>query len=329
MTTLVTGATGLIGHGIASRLVERGERVRALVRDPGRARAVLPEGVELASGDVTDRDSVRRALEGVRLVYHSAGLPEQWLRDERQFDTVNCGGTRNVLSAAREAGVARAVYTSTMDVFAAPPGGTLREDRPDPDPKPTAYERSKLAAERAADEVLAAGLPVVHINPAAVYGPGPTQTALNGLLLRIARGQVPAIPPNGVAIAFVDGVVEAHLAAAERGQPGGRYLVADAYLSYRRLAQLVLGRDQVPPVAPLWLLTLVAAITAPLGRWLGFHPPVSPGEVAFLRWDVRVDATKAVRELGFKATSPEEGVARTLANLTAPPTFPRRASPSP
>jgi nucleoside-diphosphate-sugar epimerase len=122
---LVTGATGLVGNAIARRLAERGDRVRALVRDPVRARPILPAQVELVQGDVTAPDTLVEATRGARLVFHAAGLPEQWQRDEGVFDRVNRGGTASVLSAAKSAGVERVVYTSTMDVFAAPPGGTL------------------------------------------------------------------------------------------------------------------------------------------------------------------------------------------------------------
>ena len=140
---LVTGATGLIGGRVAALAVEAGHEVRALVRSPAKARAVVPEEVELCEGDITERASIDAAVKGVELVFHAAGMPEQWQRDDSIFDRVNRGGTQNVLGAARDAGVRRVVYTSTMDVFAAPPGGTLTEEALDEGDKPTAYERSK------------------------------------------------------------------------------------------------------------------------------------------------------------------------------------------
>lgn len=145
---LVTGATGLVGFGLVGRLVREGRPVRALVRDVERARRVLPKAVELVRGDVTEPESLAPAMRDVALVFHAAGIPEQWAPDERIFDRVNREGTKNVLHAALRASVPRVVYTSTMDVFAAPRGGTLRETHVDTAPKPTAYERSKQAAER-------------------------------------------------------------------------------------------------------------------------------------------------------------------------------------
>lgn len=316
-TILVTGATGLVGNAVATRLAERGDRVRALVRDPGRARGMLPEGVELARGDVTEPETVVAACAGAELVFHAAGLPEQWMRDESIFDRVNRGGTRTVLRAARDAGVSRVVYTSTMDVFAAERGGTLVESNVDPDPKPTAYERSKQAAEREAEAIAKEGLDVVYVNPAAVYGPSPVTTGLNVFFQKILRGEVPLLPPGGMPVAYVDGVAAVHLAAAERGKAGERYLVADEHASTRRLAEVVLDGTgkKVPGVAPAALVKALAALSAPLARAFGFRPLVAPGELSFVLWDVRVDASKAKRELGFEPTSLTEGVARTRAHL--------------
>ena len=124
-------------------------------------------------GDVEDPSSLRSACEGVEWVFHVAGMPEQWQADESIFDRVNRQGAANMMAAALAAEVNRVVHTSTMDVFAAPSGGTLVEDKLDPEPKHTAYERSKQAAEREVEAVRAQGLDVVYVNPGAVYGPGP------------------------------------------------------------------------------------------------------------------------------------------------------------
>jgi nucleoside-diphosphate-sugar epimerase len=318
---LVTGATGLIGHGLVQALSLRGDPVRSLVRSAERARRVLPEGVELAVGDVTEPATLGPALRGIDLVFHSAGMPEQWQRDDRIFDRVNRQGTKHVLEASLEAGVRRVVYTSTMDVFAAPPGGTLSEAKLDEHPKPTAYERSKQAAEREAEGVARRGLELVYVNPAAVYGPSLAATTTNGFIQRLLRHQVPLLPPGGMSLAFIDGVVQAHLAAAERGRPGERYLIADEHLSVRELATQVLaaapGERRVPNDAPAWLLKLLAPPAAQIARLFGLQPLIAPGELAFLLWNARVDAGKARRELGFTPTPASEGLQRTVRALLA------------
>lgn len=318
---MITGATGLIGNAIAKKLVTAGARVRALVRDVERARPLLPADVELVKGDVTDPASLRAAVRGARHVYHAAGMPEQWQRDDAVFERVNRDGTVNVLDAARAAGVERVVYTSTMDVFAAPRGGTLVETNLDPDPKPTAYERSKQAADREAERIRKEGLDVVHVNPSAVYGPSPVHVALNDFFLKVLNREVPLLPPGGVSVAYVDPVADAHIAAAERGVSGERYLLADEHVSMARLAAVILEKAgetrRLPPLAPAWLVRALAASSAPLARTFGFKPLVAPGPLSFLLWDVRVDATKARQQLGYEAVPLADGVERTIAFLRA------------
>lgn len=318
---LVTGATGLIGHAIAKRLVGEGRQVRALVRDAARAAKLLPEEVELVTGDVTEPASIAPAMADVDLVFHAAGMPEQWQADDGIFDRVNRQGTVNVLSAALEAKVRRVVYTSTMDVFAAPRGGTLVESRVDEEPKPTAYERSKQAAEREAEGIRARGLDVVYVNPSAVYGPSPVHVGLNDVFIRLLNRKMPLAPPGGISVVYVDGCADAHLAAAEKGRSGERYLLADTYASNAMLAKTILeiavpGRSP-PPTAPAWLLGIVASASAPLARVFGFKPMIAPGQLSFVLWDVRVDASKAQRELGFVPQDFRGGVEKTIAFLRA------------
>src|SRR5689334_15940598 len=100
-SVLLTGATGLLGNAIARLLVAENRRVRALVRDPGKAKSVVPAECELVKGDVTDRASVDAAADGCEVLYHASGLPEQWLKDPGEFDRVNVEGTRNMISAAK------------------------------------------------------------------------------------------------------------------------------------------------------------------------------------------------------------------------------------
>lgn len=319
MKVLVTGATGLIGNALTKRLATK-HTVRALVRDPERARTVLPAGIELLKGDVTEPSSIEHAVRGCDWVFHAAGMPEQWQKDDGVFDRVNRQGTANVLGAALAAKVTRVVYTSTMDVFDAPSGGTLVETRIDPNPKHTAYERSKQAAEREAEALRAKGLDVVYVNPSAVYGPSPVHIALNSFFIQLLNNKAPVLPPGGMSVVYVDGVVDAHLAAAERGVSGERYLLADTHVTNTELAEAILrhaGTRTIPKTAPAWLLKGLARGSAPLARAFGFTPLIAPGQLTFLLWNVRVDASKARRELGFTPTPLEDGVAKTIAFLRA------------
>lgn len=315
MRVLVTGGTGLIGNAILRKLIERGAEVRALVREETRARKLLPASVEIVRGDITDPDSLGAAMRNVTRVFHAAGMPEQWQPDDRIFERVNTRGTANVMRAALSANVERVVYTSTMDVFAAPKSGTLVETNIDKQPKGTAYERSKQAAERETEAYRARGLDVVYVNPGAVYGPSPVHVGVNSLFIQFLTGKMPLVPPGGMSLAYVHGVAEAHLVAAERSASGERYLIADGHASNRALVEIIAheaGVSKVPPDAPVWLMRALADVSAPLARRFGLRPIIAPGQLEFLLWDPRIDTTKAERELDFVPMPLEEGVRRTI-----------------
>lgn len=314
MKIVITGATGLIGNAVAKRAAETGHDVTAIVRDVGRAKSILPPSVALCPGDITEPESLPKALQGAEVVIHTAGMPEQWQADESIFTRVNVDGTVNILRAAKGAGVRRVVYTSTMDVFAAPPGGTLVETNIDPSPKPTAYERSKQAAEREAETFLP-DLDIVFMNPSAVYGPSPVNLALNSFFIKLITGQLPLLPPGGASIAYIDGVAAAFLAAAERGRRGERYLLSDCYVTNAELAAEIVrasGMKRVPGTAPTWLMKGLAAMLEPPAKLFRFTPLIARGQLSFLLWQARVDSSKARRELGFTPTPLEEGVQKTV-----------------
>lgn len=317
MKVLVTGATGLMGHRIAELLVEAGHEVSVLARDPAKA-AKLLDGVTVHRGDITDKSSLAPAMTGVGWVFHAAGMPEQWHKDERIFDRVNRGGTANVLEAALEAGVERAVYTSTMDVFAAPAGGTLVETNLDHGDKPTAYERSKQAADREAERVRQKGLEVVHVCPSAGYGPSPVHVGLNSFFIKLLNKQSPVLPPGGASVVYIDGCARAHLAAAAGGVSGERYLIADTHVTNQELAREILAQSdlrRVPPTAPTWLMRGLAKGGERVAKLLDVPPLIAEGQLTFMQWNVRVDSSKAQDELGFRPTPLADGIALTIAFL--------------
>ncbi|MGH2962436.1 MAG: NAD-dependent epimerase/dehydratase family protein, partial [Solirubrobacterales bacterium] len=255
MRVLVTGATGKVGNAVARRLAERGDDVVALVRDPVRAREVLPSGVELAPGDVTNLASVREAAAGAEGVINCMGLFEQWLPNAATFEEVNAIGALNVIAASRQAGASRAVHTSTIDVFDAEPGGTVREDRVATYPKGTAYERSKQRAEELVLGEARHGIEVVIVNPSAVYGPGPwARAGLDRVLADAIRGRLPVVTPGGMTLAFVDDVADGHIEAFDRGRPSERYILADGFATTREVcaaAAEVAGRGRTPRTMPV------------------------------------------------------------------------------
>jgi nucleoside-diphosphate-sugar epimerase len=313
---LVTGATGKVGHAVTRALLDRGDDVCGLVRS---ADAAIPDGAEPVRGDVRDTESLVQAVRGCELVFNAMGLPEQWLPDESVFHEVNAVGSENVARAARAAGVRRLVHTSTIDVFHAPQGGRFDESELAAYPKGTAYERSKQEAERLVLDA-SGGMDVVLVNPAGVYGPGPSGGASleEDFFRPIVRKRLPAVPPGGMGVCFTEGVASGHLLAAEKGRPGERYILCDRHVNMREFAHAVVrvaGRGRVP----LSLRPRVAKGLAFGGELLSRgvkRPPLLPtGQLHFLMWNAAPDATKAQQELGWEPTPLDEGLKRTLESM--------------
>lgn len=321
MRFLITGATGKVGNAVARMLLERGDDVVALVRDPQRARELLGDDVELARGDVTDPASIAAAAKGIEGAFNCMGIFEQWLADPAVFDRVNAEGARNVVVAAREAGARRVVHTSTFDVFEAQRGGTVSEARVATQPKGTAYERSKQLAERLvlaeADVGGEGAIEVVICNPSAVIGPGPwAEQGLDSALRDAVRGRLPMVPPGGMTLVYIDDVAAGHLAAFDRGRPGERYILAAGYAPMREIfatAVEAAGRGRVPPRMPTAVASAIATTGEALSRVTKRPPLIGKGALTFLLWEARADNSKARTELGIEFTSWQDAIRRTVA----------------
>lgn len=321
--TLVTGATGNVGNAIARALIAQGRTVRALVRDPARARPLLPEACTLVRGDVTDAASVAAALADVDSVFHAAGLPEQWLPDPDTFTRVNVGGTRTMLEASRDAGVARFVYTSTIDVFAWRPGEPFDESVLDPAPKHTYYERSKQEADRLVQDAVAQGFPAVFLHPSAVYGTSPTTSpGVNDLLCRLVRGEIPLLLPGTMPVVFADDVARGHL-AAEHAAPGSRFILSESVWPLTELASRmaaaareVLGAEvSLPRALPEWVARGVSLVTEGLSKITGSPPLLPAGQLEFLLSGAHPVSDRARADLGWQPVALADGLRATLAWL--------------
>lgn len=318
---LVTGATGNVGHPIARKLVEEGRQVRALVRSVQRAREILPAGVEPVPGDVTDPESVGAAIQGCAEVFHAAGLPEQWLRDDAGFTRVNVDGTRNLVAAALQAGVERFVYTSTIDVFAWTPGVAFDESTLDPEPRPTAYERSKQEADRIVTAAISEGLPAVSLHPSAVYGPAAVVTpGLNDFLVRLAARKIPALLPGGMPVVYSEDVADGHLAAARTAPAGSRFILSGPYHSLTAIAEAVRRahpQARVPRAMPIQAARAVSVAGEAVARVTRRPPLIPRGTLHFLESHPVPDAGRAEQELGWRPRPFEAGLEEAFAHFRA------------
>jgi dihydroflavonol-4-reductase len=325
MRTLVTGSTGTVGGAIVQQLLDSGREVRALVRDVARARAILPAAVELVPGDTTDAASVKAAVAGCGAVFHTAGLPEQWLRDPGRFTEVNVGGSINMGEAALAAGVQAFVYTSTIDVLEWKHGRDGKGELFDEStiataPKGSYYERSKQEADRAMVALQGRGLPVRYAHPAAVFGDAPALTpGLNDLLVRVLKGKVPMILPGGIPVVLTDDVARGHL-ALEQAPVGARAIFSERFVSLVELAKELVraaGRGKVPRVLPVWIAKLVSVAGEGLAKVTRRAPLIPAGQLQFLLEDVHPSAERAKRELGWTPVPFPEAMDRAVAAFRA------------
>jgi dihydroflavonol-4-reductase len=299
---LVTGATGYLGSVLVALAVQRGHDVRALVRDPDRAVALLPAGVDVAVGDLGDPASLARAARGCGGVLHVAGTVGGSAEETRR---ANVDGTAAVLAAARSAGASRFVYTSSTATVLDATG--LASERPSAPPALTdPYTRSKAAAEELVLGAAADGLEAVVVNPVSIYGPSPRgPLSYNGLFLAAARGAVDTVVDARVGWVLAEDAAAGHLLALERGEPGRRYVLCGEVASFgtvlHTFADLV-GGGRVRVLPPGSSLGPEADTYARRSEFYGGFPPV------------RVDDAGA-RSLGFDPVGVDEGLARTAAWL--------------
>lgn len=323
----VTGGTGFIGDRLVAALLARGRSVRGLARKKSE-RPAAAERLEWVTGDILDRDSLRRGLAGCTEVFHLAAYAKNWAKDPSSFFRINVEGARNVFEVAADAGVRRIVTTSTVVVFGPRPRGVVGdEEMPRATPRfLTEYEESKAIAEKEALELASRGFPIVAVHPTRVYGPGKL-TEGNSVTLMIDqydRGRFPVLPGRGENVgnyALVDDVVEGHVLAMENGAVGGRYLLGGENTSLKGLLQLVdelTRRRHVQVSLPRSVSMSYAALEKRKADWLGLYPRITPGWMKTFLEDWAYTSAKAERDLGYRITPLREGIRRTLDWLHRP-----------
>ncbi len=312
MKALVTGVTGFVGSAVARALLQAGTEVRGLVRSGADRRALNGLTLETVSGDLNDAASLKAALRGCRQVYHVAAHYALWARDPSVFYTVNVEGTRTLLNAARESGVERVVYTSTIGAIGLPDGGGPgTEETPVSLAQMTGdYKRSKYLAEQEALNAADAGLPVVIVNPSAPVGVGDVKPTPTGqIVVDFMKGRMVAYVETGMNLIDVDDVAVGHLRAMERGRPGERYILGCRNLMLHEIFGILAGLTGVkaPKVkVPRRLILPLAHVDKWLADYVTHRTPRIPLDgVRMAKYVMHYDCSKAVRELALPQTPPE------------------------
>jgi dihydroflavonol-4-reductase len=298
---LVTGATGFVGWHIARLLRERGNTVRVLVRDPKRVREM---DAEVAPGDLRNPESLARALEGCGVLYHVAADYRLWAKDPGELYRSNVEGTRNVLEAAKSAGVERVVYTSTVGCIGIPPHGAGDEQTAvGEQDMHGAYKRSKFLAEQVALGFARDHFPVVVVNPTAPVGDHDWKPTPTGkIVVDFLRRNMPAYVDTGLNVVDVRDVANGHLLACERGRPGERYILGGQNLTLQQIFEkleaisgLAAPRVQIPYAVAY----AAGVVTTAWAHISGVEPRAPLDAVKMARKKMWVRHDKAARELGY------------------------------
>jgi dihydroflavonol-4-reductase len=305
---LVTGGTGFIGANLTKELVQRGYRVCIVRRETSPLVALddIKTDVEHCIGDVRDSDSLRRAVRGCDTVFHCAAMVtfekakayEQW--------EVNVIGTRNVVEACLAGGVERLVHTSSVAAIGYPPDGTLAtEETPFNWARRWGYKFSKHKAEEEIRTGVKKGLNAVIVNPSVVVGERDIHFHGGDILRRVIKKQVPFYINGGMNVVYVGDVVRGHIAAAERGRTGERYILCGENLTHEEIFKRTAKHLGVrPPIArlPIPLLRFAASTIEFTSKALGIEPIVTRDLVAGAGRKNWYSCEKAQRELGYTIT---------------------------
>lgn len=317
MNYFVTGATGFVGGRVVRQLLDAGHQVKLVVRNPAKAGDLVAAGAAVYQGDVTDRESMRAPMQGCDGVFHIAGWYKIGAKDASEGTRVNIDGTRNVLELMRDLGVPKGVYTSTLAVFSDTHGRMVDERYRYDGPHLSEYDRTKWVAHyQVAEPLIAAGLPLVIVQPGLIYGPGDTSSVRTTLIQYLQR-KLPVAPARtAFCWAHVDDVARGHIQAIERGNPGESYIIAGpphTLVEALALAERITG-------VPAPRLRAAPAMMKAMAAIMGLVERVAPVPETYRSEYLRVSAgatylgdnAKARRELGYDPRPLAEGLAETL-----------------
>jgi dihydroflavonol-4-reductase len=315
---LVTGATGHIGNVLVRKLLAAGEAVRVLIL-PGEDTLPLQDLLlEMVTGDVLNLPSLRKAMQGVTRVFHLAGIISILPGRDRRVHRVNVEGTKNIIEAARETGVRRLIYTSSIHAIRRAPAGVRIDEQLPFDPENTAgeYDRSKAEASLAVLDAARNGLDSVIVCPTGVIGPNDYRRSELGQLILDCVEHKPQFYVDG-AYDFVDvrDVADGMITAAEKGRSGETYILSGEKITVRRIIDTLwnlTGRHFTRIYVPFSIARFAARFTPLIYIHRKIKPRFTSYSLETLRSNADISHAKATSELGYHPRSLVETIADTV-----------------
>ena len=320
MKAFVTGATGFVGSHVARALANHGADLRLLVRASSPTRNIDGLHAERVVGDLREPDSLRTAIAGCEVVFHVAADYRLWTRDAADMQSMyrsNVEGTRALIDAARQAGVRRIVYCSSVATM-----GFTGNGRPADENSPVRledmighYKRSKFIAEQVAIEAGRSGGDVVVVNPTTPVGEGDVKPTPTGrIILDFLKRKFPAYVDTGLNLVDVREVARGHIAALEKGTPGERYILGGENLTLKQILDKLAAITGLaaPKIRLPYVFALAAGAgdTVVSGRLLHREPRVTLDAVRMGRKKMWVSSEKAQRELGWNIVAVDDALRR-------------------
>ncbi|MBL0181127.1 MAG: NAD-dependent epimerase/dehydratase family protein [Chitinophagaceae bacterium] len=316
MKIFITGATGYVGNQLARQLMQQGKELNLLVRDPGSVNLPAGKNVTIFKGDITDEESVARAIKDCRYVYHCAAIAKLNTSDKNIFYDVNVTGTRNIMEAALHANVQKMVFTSSAAVFGPSLNIPLTENDPRIESFESDYDFSKHMAENLVREFVNKGLNAVIVNPSRVYGPGPAtySNAVTRMIQYLLTKKIlffPKIDDYRTNYCYINDVVNGHILAMEKGVAGENYILGGENISYGELLKTVTQQTATKNRIVRMPIGLVKGI-AFLSQLINRNTELTPSLITRFAKNRMLNSEKAMNCLGYQVTSFNEGIQHTI-----------------
>jgi dihydroflavonol-4-reductase len=307
----VTGGTGFVGLNMVKELMIRGWDVTALHRPSSDLKLLKRFRPKLAVGELSDPGSLLAAIpEGTDTIFHVAGNTNMWRGGNAQQTRDNIDGTRYVVEAALAKRVRRLVVTSSISAYG-PVDGEITEETPSLAANSSVnYQKTKWQAQELARAAIPKGLEVVIMQPGAIMGAYDIGT-WSRLFVMVRDGKLPGVPPSLLTFTHVREVVAAHIAAADKGQNGGSYLLGGENKTMMELVKEIsglVGKAAPEKETSMALLRGVAVVGDLASRFTGKQPPITPEMASLMSRRVSTSSAKAQRELGFRVVPLKEMV---------------------